>query len=569
MINDNELNLDFELKDPATEKPINWAFNEYSNYTLSLDSEYVHSGKFSLKIKKQGHNDSFFNGTAGILINGIQANQDIKLTGFIKTEDTNVDSIGLYISYQASGESVLKSTRDEKLIGSNDWQEYSIEIETKNEPEVFVIGGYLIGKGTIWIDDLKLYVEGRPLVRNPEVEVHKLNNKEIKWLKEHVIPFKTVEAENGFEDLEPIKQVIGNARIVALGENTHGSSEIFKTKHRLVEFLSSKMDFTIFSIEANMPEAYRLNDYVLYGEGDSRKLLSGMYFWTWDTQEVLDMIEWMRKFNTENKGLIQFTGFDMQFYHGALENLLSYAEKNDPQIKIHVDSLSTLLKKTKINYSNRNQNKEAVIPIQHICNQVISYLYQNTKQNETESKWALQNAIIIHQFLKQNGSENFDYTYRDKCMAENIGWILDNNPDSKIILWAHNGHISKHSGAMGKFLSDKYEEDYLAIGFLHNSGKYTAVDTKKGLNNENILIESEPGSFEYNFSKIDTPIFLLDFREVNEDEPNSIWLNNKLKHRSIGAVAVEHQFYPAFLSKDYDAIIYLEATNPSECFRLR
>jgi hypothetical protein len=70
----------------------------------------------------------------------------------------------------------------------------------------------------------------------------------------------------------------------------------------MLEFLATEMGFTIFSIEANMPEAYRLNDYVLNGNGDPAKLIKGMYFWTWDTQEVLDMVLWMREFNKSGKG---------------------------------------------------------------------------------------------------------------------------------------------------------------------------------------------------------------------------------------------------------------------------
>src|SRR5215472_2302736 len=61
-----------------------------------------------------------------------------------------------------------------------------------------------------------------------------------------------------------------------------------------------------------MPEAYSVNDYVLNGKGDPKQLLKGMYFWTWNTQEVLDMIEWMRQFNQSGRGRIEFTGFDMQ-----------------------------------------------------------------------------------------------------------------------------------------------------------------------------------------------------------------------------------------------------------------
>jgi erythromycin esterase len=122
-------------------------------------------------------------------------------------------------------------------------------------------------------------------------------SEQLDWIKAHAIPLKTCEAGHGFEDLEPLKELVGDAHIVSLGECTHGTREVFQMKHRLVEYLASERGFTIFSIEANMPEAYRLNEYVLDGKGDPKELISGMYFWTWNTEEVLAMVEWMRRFN--------------------------------------------------------------------------------------------------------------------------------------------------------------------------------------------------------------------------------------------------------------------------------
>jgi len=156
-----------------------------------------------------------------------------------------------------------------------------------------------------------------------------LNQPTVDWIKANAVPLKTPEAGNGFADMEPLKKIIGNARIVSLGEATHGSREFFQLKHRMLEFLASEMGFTIFSIEANMPEAYRLNDYVLNGNGDPARLLKGMYFWTWDTQEVLAMIQWMREFNKSGKGRVQFTGFDMQTPTVAMEIVNDFVARND------------------------------------------------------------------------------------------------------------------------------------------------------------------------------------------------------------------------------------------------
>ena len=151
----------------------------------------------------------------------------------------------------------------------------------------------------------------------------------VDWISAHAVRLRTPEAGNGFADMQPLKKMIGNARIVSLGEATHGTREFFQLKHRMLEFLATEMGFTIFSIEANMPEAYRLNDYVLNGNGDPAKLIKGMYFWTWDTQEVLDMVLWMREFNKSGKGRVQFTGFDMQTPNVAADIVSDFVAKND------------------------------------------------------------------------------------------------------------------------------------------------------------------------------------------------------------------------------------------------
>jgi erythromycin esterase-like protein len=156
------------------------------------------------------------------------------------------------------------------------------------------------------------------------------NESPVEWVRGRAIRLTTAEAGHGFADLQALRKVVGNARIVSLGEATHGSREFFQLKHRMLEFLATQMGFSIFSIEANMPEAYRLNDYVLNGTGDPAQLLRGMYFWTWDTEEVLAMIQWMRAFNQSGKGRVQFTGFDMQTPTVAAENVRTFLAKHEP-----------------------------------------------------------------------------------------------------------------------------------------------------------------------------------------------------------------------------------------------
>lgn len=87
--------------------------------------------------------------------------------------------------------------------------------------------------------------------------------------------------------------MIGNARIIALGEATHGTREFFQTKRRLLQFLVEQMGFDALAMEVNAPEADRLNEYITEGRGDPRQLLAGLGVWPWNSAEVLDMLIWM------------------------------------------------------------------------------------------------------------------------------------------------------------------------------------------------------------------------------------------------------------------------------------
>jgi len=122
-----------------------------------------------------------------------------------------------------------------------------------------------------------------------------------------------VRAGCGFADLEPLRAIVSSARIVALGEATHGTREFFQLKHRLLEFLVRELGFTAFALEANWPEAQAVDDYVRHGRGDPAAALAGLRFWTWNTEEVLALIEWLRAYNAGGGRPVSFTGFDAQF----------------------------------------------------------------------------------------------------------------------------------------------------------------------------------------------------------------------------------------------------------------
>jgi len=145
---------------------------------------------------------------------------------------------------------------------------------------------------------------------NNQYEKYK-KNKVVEAIKSEAIEIKTVEAGNGFEDLMPLKDILKDKKVVAMGEATHGTKEFFQMKHRMLEFLVNEMGYNVFGIEACMSDCMAINDYVINGKGDAKQSVSGMGFWTWDTKEVVDMVEWMREYNKTHIKKVKFYGFDM------------------------------------------------------------------------------------------------------------------------------------------------------------------------------------------------------------------------------------------------------------------
>lgn len=161
----------------------------------------------------------------------------------------------------------------------------------------------------------------------------------VAWLRDHAHPIAATDPSDNIDDLAFLKDIVGDARIVALGEATHGTREFFQMKHRITQYLATEMGFTIFAIEASTPESAKVSDYTVRNIGDSPDdLIRGMYFWTWSTDEVADMGRWMRTFNNGGPGNeakakhITFTGFDMQTPDVAEKVAVDFLTPLDPDL---------------------------------------------------------------------------------------------------------------------------------------------------------------------------------------------------------------------------------------------
>ena len=143
-------------------------------------------------------------------------------------------------------------------------------------------------------------------------------------------------------------------------------------------------------------------------------------------------------------------------------------------------------------------------------------------------------------------------------MAANIAWILEQNPQAKIVLWAHNGHVGRMDGQMGWFLERMFPKQMVVLGFATSHGRYTAV--KQGLGAHD-LAAPPAGSLEALLATVGRPRLIVDMRRATRKTPAWSWFAQSRPMRLIGAVATDDQFFPTVARDAYDGIIYLDTTS--------
>jgi erythromycin esterase len=566
------LNLDFEDSTPDG-KPKFWMAGG-TGYLAVLDKADVPSGETCFRLESVSTNRTFGVATSFFPIDFARGKK-LRYSGYIKTEGVEEGHAGLWWRVDKAPQMVaaFDNMAGRGPNGTTDWQEYVIELDIPEDGSNINFGVLLTGSGKAWFDDLQIFLDGEPYPQSRPVPIVP-KKADLKWIREKAIAVDTSDPASGHADIDPIKDVIGESRIVALGEGTHGTKEFFRMKHRIVRYLAEEMGFTVFAIEANMPEARAVNEYVLTGEGDPRKALSGLYFWTWDTSEVLAMIEWMKDFNLSGKGRIEFYGFDMQFPDVAMINVQEFVEKADPEfsdsLKVHFKQIDEVKQKMRKSRDRSQIDFEKWYMAAKEVHQHLADRRQNYAQSfdAMEVDWIIQDALVVLQGAEANmpGKRS-----RDESMADNLDWIFAHTaPGTKVVTWAHNGHVSKNLGtfrSMGSFLSERHKGDMIVFGFAFHSGEYTAVG-KNGIAVYGTS-PSEPGSVEWFLKSSGIPRMILDLRAVSEAEKGSRWLMQELDFRSIGAMALDYAFSPRKITGEFDALVYFEKTTPSDCFRSR
>lgn len=408
----------------------------------------------------------------------------------------------------------------------------------------------------------------------------------VSWMKQQAVVLDTAEAGHGFTDLQPLKEIIADARVVGLGETSHGTREIFQMKHRLLEFLVTEMGFTVFAMESFWSHGLAINDYVLYGKGDLNRLMAGEYD-VWHTREVLALIEWMRTYNAnpDHRKKVKFYGADIQDSIVGAEYVTRYLEKVDPDFIKQVGQVLSILRGQRVFGIIYRYSQQECTALKNQMNEFLLHFDLKKEayvQKSSEREWREVRHLVryLQQFVSYavagvaNSYDALDL--RDQAMAENIRWILDNEPaGTRIVYWAHNYHITAaqyptySSVPMGMYLKQVLGRDYISIGFEFNRGTFQARDSTPSQTPgvmRSFTLDSIPGSFAAAMARTGIPIFLLDLRRIPGQGVVHDWFFVPQVFKSIDRVYanekdIQHWFKAPV---HFDAVIFFENTTRAQ-----
>jgi erythromycin esterase len=432
-----------------------------------------------------------------------------------------------------------------------------------------------------------------------------LSEGDLRLLKNYIYPIAKNTLKNDSSEFVFLNEKLKKSEVIGLGEATHGTKEFFELKSRVFKYLVKHQNVKLFGIEANFAACYDINKYVLTGEGDAKEELSRNGYWVWQSQEVLDLIEWMKIYNKgkSTDQMIQFYGYDIQdatscviWLDKYLSRYITNFDKNLLPEKIEENKIA-LRKLDNIaldEMQERNLNK-----LKKLEDYVLSHKIELFKKDSTDFKFATQTIAVLRQKLNYFREQDFNtaYSYRDSSMTENIKWIRESNNNGKIMLWAHNGHIGKGTFSddfksgnwMGTHLNKLYGEKYYNIGFSFSEGGFVAQSppstnlfylmysfTKSIFKDEpwalsNNYVKPHKKSYLTNtFSQLETPIFYIDFKDIAPYKSLKDFINKEYEHYEAGAVYISEKsaLWSTNLYEYFDALIYVDKTKPADNFNI-
>lgn len=398
----------------------------------------------------------------------------------------------------------------------------------------------------------------------------------IQWASENAVRLETADPGAPLDDLRPLRDIVGDARVVFLGESRHDAGEQFRLKHRLIRYLVEEMDFRLFAIEDSLPGAEPINEYVLGGNGDPEVLLSRIGAWyIWDTEEVLDLVRWMRTHNLDRNEAkkVSYHGIDIVDVLPARESLLAYLDRVDPDYSAALREgpigrapLSPdLWPETLDEYGELTDDEIESIGVAYtgllmrLADKREAYLARSSPEEldrMLRQAWILDRANALFTTGARGGLMDAGMV-REKAMADNIRRLLEEvAPGERLIVWCHNVHASKSPVDLEipdrpRALDVEQLARHVAVGLGYPTVSI-GFTFNRGQGPDYSLPAADEAMVDGVLARVGRPLFLVDLRSAPVGGPVDAWLHRKQSMRAQGGAV---GLVPA---EAYDALIFSE-----------
>jgi erythromycin esterase-like protein len=391
-------------------------------------------------------------------------------------------------------------------------------------------------------------------------------------------------------DLGPLMGRIGDARIVMLGEASHGTHEYYMWRAHISKRLIEEKGFNFIAVEGDWPECYRLNRFVKRYDPANKgafKVLEGFNrwpTWMWANWEIVALADWMQQHNTGRSvdKRAGFYGLDVYSLWESMENIMQYLKKTDPAaLKVAEEAFRCFepyRKEEGVSYAKAAQfvpdlcQTEVVELLKKIRERLPSY---NTDHENVFS--AEQNALVAvnaekyYRAMIAGGPHSWNI--RDRHMADTLERLLAfHGADAKGIIWAHNTHVgdARATDMAGEGMynigelarTQHHEKGVVLVGFGSYKGSVVAGRSWGAPMHDMRLPEALKGSWEWLLHDAGSGNKLLIMDDLAS---NDMLMEHHIGHRAVGVVynpAYEQfgNYVPSILPLRYDAFIYLNET---------
>ena len=402
-------------------------------------------------------------------------------------------------------------------------------------------------------------------------------------------------------DFDSLVDLIGDARFVLLGEASHGTHEFYRIRAQISKVLIAQCGFNAVAVEADWPDAYRVNRFVRGAskDSDSVEALSGFLRfpqWMWRNADVLDFVGWLREHNDEQAfedRKCGFYGLDLYSLHASIEAVLAYLDKLDPEAAKrarHYYSCFEHFGKDITTYGYAAgfrmtpSCEEAVVKnLVEIRRNAMEYVQRDGQVAADAYFCAEQNALVVrnaeeyyrNMFRREVSSWNLRDTHMMESLLRLSIHLSNQRPPAKIIVWAHNSHLGDARATqmgergelnLGQLVREHFGKEAVSIGFTTYDGTVTAASDWDGPAERKNVRPAHPESYEALFHEVHVPNFFLDLRkDVDVAAP----LRHQRLERAIGVIyrpdteLISHYFH-ARLPDQFDAILHYDHTRAVE-----